>query len=94
MITGYRNPNWGGKRPGAGRKKKSESAVSAGKEKGSWGGFRYNSGRKPSGRICHAYTISLTKYELKQIKALAKQENKSVSRFLVDRALTDRYLFW
>lgn len=94
MTTEYKNPNWGGKRSGAGRKKKGESIVSVRKEKGSWGGFRYNSGRKPSGRIYHTYTISLTKHELKKIKALAKQENKSVSRFLVERALTERYLFW
>ena len=53
------------------------------------GGARPGAGRKPTGRlkIFANTTISLLPEELEQIRMLAKEKGKSVSKFLVDLAL-------
>lgn len=85
--------NWGGKRPGAGRKPKELTVTQVKKSKGSWGGFRVNAGRKPSGKIYTRVSICLTRFELRKIKEGAAAENKSVSRYVVDRVLNPQYIF-
>lgn len=56
------------------------------------GGSREDSGRKPTGRlkIFFSTTISGTEEEIKLLKEQAKAEGKSVSRYVLDWALSKK----
>ncbi|MBQ6782274.1 MAG: hypothetical protein IJP62_13775 [Treponema sp.] len=53
------------------------------------GGFREGSGRKPTGRlkIFANTTISGTPEEIAKLKRLAKENDKTVSRFVIENLL-------
>ena len=60
--------------------------------KNTQGGKRVGSGRKPTGRQKEYKTVSISclPYELEQLKALAKEKNKTLSRLVVDTLLTEK----
>lgn len=64
---------WGGARAGAGKKKGSPGNPGA--------------GRKPTGLKRVSFCVSCQPEELQQIKELAEEAGKSVSRFLLDAVL-------
>lgn len=55
------------------------------------GGARKGAGRPATGRlkIFASLTISGTPEEIEKIKQLAKENNKSASRFIIDKILKD-----
>ena len=59
------------------------------KEHPKWGGSRESSGRKATGRLKQFQSTSVTgtPEEIAQLKELAKAENKSVSRYVLDTLL-------
>lgn len=52
-----------------------------------WGGRRVNSGRKPTGKKYKTISISGIDFEIDKIKQNAKKNNKTISRFVLDKVL-------
>ena len=66
------------------------TAESSSKEKPSYSGYGYHGGgRKPTGLKKVSFCVSCQPEELQQIKELAAEAGKSVSRFLLDAVLKD-----
>ena len=68
----------------------SMTAESSSKEKPSYSGYGYHGGgRKPTGLKRVSFCVSCQPEELQQIKELAAEAGKTVSRFLLDAVLKD-----
>lgn len=50
-----------------------------------WGGARKGAGRKVTGRNSTTITITLTKEQADMLRLFASEENKTVSKFIVDK---------
>lgn len=55
-----------------------------------WGGFRVGSGRKATGRNTVNITLTLSKEEADELKARAKSQDLTVSRFVSKWLFLDR----
>lgn len=62
-----------------------------GNEKSKYSGYGYHGGgRKPTGIKRVSFSVSCQPEELSEIKRLAKERNKTVSRFLLDAVLKQK----
>lgn len=54
-----------------------------------WGGVRSGAGRKRNGKVYKNITIAGTDKEVSNIKSQAKENKKSISRFIIEKVVPE-----
>lgn len=58
-----------------------------GVNKTTWGGKRFGAGRKKTGKKNRLLTISGTEHEVDSIRERARENKKTISRFVIEKCL-------